>query len=67
MLQQVEGLGNPEIADCLKLTDSNVKVRLHRAKNLLKDELFKSTHDASIFKFGNYKCEAVVSKVMQRI
>lgn len=67
MLQQVEGLSNLEIAECLKLTDSNVKVRLHRAKNLLKDELYKSTHDASIFEFGNHKCDAVVCNVMQRI
>lgn len=67
MLQQVEGLSNPEIADCLKLTDSNVKVRLHRAKNLLKEELFKSTNDDSIFEFGNHRCDAVVSNVMQRI
>ncbi len=67
VLQQVEGLSNPEIADCLKLTDSNVKVRLHRAKNLLKEELFKTTHDTSIFEFGNYKCDAVVANVMARI
>ena len=67
MLHQVEGLSNPEIAECLKLTDSNVKVRLHRAKSLLKDEIFKSTHDASIFEFGNHKCDAMVEGVMQRI
>ncbi|WP_310992694.1 RNA polymerase sigma factor [Aequorivita marina] len=67
MLHQVEGLSNPEIAACLKLTDSNVKVRLHRAKKLLKDEIFKSTHDASIFEFGNHKCDALVEVVMERI
>lgn len=67
MLHQVEGLSNPEIAACLKLTDSNVKVRLHRAKNLLKEELFKTTQDASIFEFGNHKCDRVVSVVMERI
>lgn len=67
VLHQIEGLSNPEIAECLKLTDSNVKVRLHRAKNLLKEELFKTTHDASIFEFGNHKCDAVVEEVMERI
>lgn len=67
VLQQVEGLSNPEIAACLKLTDSNVKVRLHRAKNLLKEELFKTTHDASIFEFGNHKCDLMVEKVMKCI
>ena len=67
MLHQVEGLSNPEIAACLKLTDSNVKVRLHRAKTLLKDEIFKTTHDASIFEFGNHRCDFIVEEVMKRI
>lgn len=67
VLHQVEGLSNPEIAECLKLTDSNVKVRLHRAKNLLKEELFKATHDTSIFEFGNHKCDLMVEEVMGRI
>jgi len=67
ILHQVEGLSNSEIAECLKLTDSNVKVRLHRAKNLLKEELFKTTHDASIFEFGNHKCDLMVEGVMARI
>lgn len=67
MLHQVEGLSNPEIAECLKLTESNVKVRLHRAKQHLKVELFASTHDSSIFEFGNHKCDLMVHNVMQRI
>jgi RNA polymerase sigma-70 factor (ECF subfamily) len=67
VLHQIEGLSNPEIAACLKLSDSNVKVRLHRAKNLLKDELFKTTHDTSVFEFGNHKCDLLVEKVMTRI
>ena len=67
VLHQTEGLSNPEIAACLSLSDSNVKVRLHRAKTLLKEELFKTTHDASIFEFGSYKCDALVEEVMCRI
>lgn len=67
VLHQTEGLSNPEIAACLSLSDSNVKVRLHRAKTLLKEELFRTTHDASIFEFGSYKCDALVEEVMCRI
>ena len=68
VMHQIEGLSNPEIAASLNLTDSNVKVRLHRAKNILKDELFKGgDHDASIFEFGNHKCDAMVDGVIQRI
>lgn len=67
ILHQVEGLSNPEISECLNLTETNVKVRLHRAKNLLKAGLFEITHDSSIFEFGNHRCDAVVDGVMQRI
>ena len=67
VLHQLEGLTNQEISDCLQLSDSNVKVRLHRAKKQLKDELFVSTHDASIFEFGNKKCDLMVETVMEKI
>jgi RNA polymerase sigma-70 factor (ECF subfamily) len=67
VMHQVEGLSNPEIATCLKLSDSNVKVRLHRAKKLLKEELYKNTHDASIYEFGNQKCDLMVEMVMVKI
>ncbi len=67
VLQQIEGLTNPEIAECLKLSVSNVKVRLHRAKKLLKEELFKTTNDTAVFEFGNHKCDALVEKVMRLV
>src|SRR5690554_6862178 len=67
VLHQVEGLSNSEIADCLKLSESNIKVRLHRAKNMLRDELFKTTLDSSIYEFGNKKCDLMVEHVMERI
>lgn len=67
VMHQVEGLSNPEIATCLKLSDSNVKVRLHRAKKLLKEELYKNTQDASIYEFGNQKCDLMVETVMSKI
>ena len=67
MLHEVEGMANPEIAACLGLSDSNVKVRLHRARNLIKEELYKLSSDASVFEFGNSRCDRVVDYVMDRI
>ncbi len=67
ILHQTEGMSNPEIASCLQLTEVNVKVRLYRAKKLLKEELFKMTHDASFFEFGNTKCDRMVQHVLERI
>ncbi len=67
VLHEVEGMTNPEIAACLDLSDANVKVRLHRAKKYLKEELYKLSSDATVFEFGNHKCDAVVLNVMGRI
>ncbi len=64
VLKEVEGLENSEIAECLGITDSNVKVRLHRAKNLLKDGLYKLSAGTEVFEFGNKHCDAVVKSVM---
>ena len=67
MLKEVEGMGISEICDCLDLNASNVKVRLHRARIMLKDSILKMTDHSSIFEFGNSKCDSIVSNVMKHI
>jgi RNA polymerase sigma factor (sigma-70 family) len=67
ILKEVEGLESPQIEESLGLTESNVKVRLHRAKKLLKESLFKLTSNRAVFEFGNKHCDAVVNFVMSRI
>ncbi len=67
ILREIEGLDNPEIANCLGISESNVKVRFHRAKKMLKEVLFKFSVDATIFEFGNSKCDRIVDIVMKRI
>ena len=67
ILKEVQGLGNDEIAHALGISDDNVKVRVHRAKNLLKDSLYKVSTTANVFEFGNARCDAIVERVMQSI
>lgn len=67
ILREVEGMKNPEIADCLEISESNVKVRFHRAKELMKEKLLKSSSDISILGFGNRRCDNIVKKVMGQI
>ncbi|CAL1520693.1 RNA polymerase sigma factor [Chitinophaga sp. MM2321] len=67
MLKEVEGMGNSDIAACLGISDSNVKVRLHRAKSLLKEALYKQSSGKDIFEFGNIRCDRIVDYVMKRI
>lgn len=67
VLHEVEGMTNPEIAACLDLSDANVKVRLHRAKKHLKEELYKLSLDKRIFEFGNHKCDEVIQNALSSI
>jgi RNA polymerase sigma-70 factor (ECF subfamily) len=67
ILKEVEGLSNEEVAESLGLSDSNIKVRLHRAKTLLKDSLLKLSVTREVFEFGNSRCDAIVSFVMKKI
>jgi RNA polymerase sigma factor (sigma-70 family) len=67
ILKEVEGLTNSQITESLDITDSNIKVRLHRAKSLLKDSLYKLSSGNEVFEFGNKRCDAVVAFVMNAI
>ncbi len=67
MLYEVEGMEYDEIATCLKISHNNTKVRLHRAKNLLKESLYKLSSDKTIFEFGNKHCDRMVDFVMRCI
>lgn len=67
MLIEVEGLSNDQVAECLDLSVSNVKVRLHRAKVLLKESLYKLSTTAGAFEFGKGRCDEIVGLVLNGI
>ncbi|APY12549.1 RNA polymerase subunit sigma-24 [Seonamhaeicola sp. S2-3] len=67
MLKEVEGLAITEISKCLDLSNSNVKVRLHRARTMLKDSILNLTDYTNIFEFGNSRCDRIVVNVMEYI
>ena len=69
MLRDVEEMSTNETAEALSLTEANVKVRLHRAHELLRQELFAIAGVASrnAFSFGASRCDRVVQVVLRRI
>lgn len=67
ILKEIEGLSIEEIADSIGISESNVKVRIHRAKSQLKDSLFSYTNSMEVFEFGSSKCDCLVSSIMGRI
>ena len=67
VLKEVEELPISEISELLDISISNVKVRAHRAKNLIKDQLMGQIEPNEIFEFGFSRCDLVVEHVMRRI
>lgn len=67
ILRELEGMKNPEIADCLQISENNVKVRFYRAKELLKEKLLQLSSDISVLDFGNSRCDNLVKRVMFQI
>lgn len=67
IMKEINQMSIKEISECLEISESNVKVRLHRAKSQIKDNLYSSQSKESIFEFGNSKCDNIVENVMRMI
>ncbi len=67
LLREIEGLNVSETAEALDLTSINVKVRLNRAKTMLREFIEKSYSQAEIYSFHLKFCNAIVEKVLGKI
>ena len=69
MLRDVEQLSTTETASALELSEENVKVRLHRARAMVRKNLFVQAGPEAprAFGFMGQRCDRVVARVMERI
>jgi RNA polymerase sigma-70 factor (ECF subfamily) len=69
MLREVEGLSTAEAAESLGLSEDGVKTRLHRARALLRQELFERAGlaTADMFPLHLSRCDGVVAAVLARL
>jgi RNA polymerase sigma-70 factor, ECF subfamily len=69
MLRDVEELSTEEAAGCLEITEENVKTRLHRARAMLRRELYSraGSRSSAAFPFMADRCDRVVRRVFERI
>jgi RNA polymerase sigma-70 factor (ECF subfamily) len=69
VLRDVEEMSTAETAEAVSLTETNVKVRLHRAHQLLREELYSrvGASAAQAFGFHAVRCDRVVSAVLERL
>jgi len=69
MMREVEGLDTEETAACLGLSAANVKVRLFRARGLLRDAIDRElgSEVRKLHAFAGARCDAIVARVLSRI
>jgi len=64
LMKEVEEMSIKEIAECLLISEINVKVRVYRAKSILKKYLKSGMKVKNILTFGNERCDRVVGNVL---
>jgi RNA polymerase sigma-70 factor (ECF subfamily) len=69
MLRDIEEMSTTDAADVLEITEENVKVRLHRARALLRKSLYARAgmQKNEAFNFHAIRCDRVVKNVFERI
>lgn len=66
-LREITGLSVAETSEALNITETNVKVRLSRAKLMLRKKIEDKYTAADIYDFNLIYCNAMVSRVMNEI
>jgi RNA polymerase sigma-70 factor (ECF subfamily) len=71
VMRLVQGLSTTEVAEALELSEANVKVRLHRAREKLKEDLILVAEREGLFEstwaFDGERCDRMVARVMRSI
>ena len=67
IMREIEDMNVAETQACLDISEANVKVRLNRAKALLKDSLSQFYKKEDILHFHLSRCDRVIEGVMKGI
>ena len=67
LLREVQQMSTAETAASLGVSVENVKVSLHRAREMLKDRLLKSAAGVELFPYHAPHCNRMTAQVMQAV
>lgn len=67
VMREVENISASEVRNLLEITDSNVKVRLNRAKEMLRDSLITAYPANELLDFNLVRCDRIVQNVFAKI
>jgi RNA polymerase sigma-70 factor (ECF subfamily) len=66
-LRELNGLSVNETAEAARISETNVKARLSRAKSMLRGEIEKMYSPSDIYEFNLIYCDRMVERVMHTI
>ncbi len=69
VLRAVDDMSTEETAESLEISPDAVKTRLHRARGLLRKELFAraGASQAALYPFAGARCDRIVAAVLSRV
>jgi RNA polymerase sigma factor (sigma-70 family) len=67
ILREIQQVSVAEVAGILAISEENVKIRLHRAKNMLKNILQSEVNSLDLFPFHATRCSRVAAHVMDHV
>lgn len=65
--REIEHLSTADVAKLLEISEDNVKIRLHRAKEVLRQILRSEAELIEVFRFGGERCDALAARVMKEV
>lgn len=67
VMREIEKMSTLETAAALSITGTNVKVRLNRARELMKQRLLEAYPASELYHFMGPRCDAMVERVMTAV
>ncbi len=67
IMREIDGMSVKETAELLNITPENVKVRSHRAKELVRKEIMQLNHNNQLFDYHLNRCNPFRARVMSEI
>jgi RNA polymerase sigma-70 factor, ECF subfamily len=69
VMREVEQLSTAETAECLDVSEDAIKMRLYRARVMLRDDLVRRVGSTApeVLRFDGARCDRIVQSVMARL
>lgn len=67
VMREVQGMSTNETMEALDIGESNVKIRLNRAKDMLRAELNSYWQPQELYEFNLVRCDVIVNNVMNEL